>query len=290
MTTFVVLDFETTGLSPRRGEILETGAVRVEGGRVVATLDALSRPSRPIPARASEVHGITEADVAACPPFREVLPALVEFLADAVLVAHHARFDTSFLAAALRREGRPPLTNHVWCTVRLSRRLFPELERHDLGSLCLTHGLRRRAAHRALDDARATAELLGILLERAEECGVSHEELAAWGSPPSGPAAPRIRPWTEEEKAALEDAIVTGDRLELGYVSRRGLRTTRVVVPYVVEGPETSPRLVAYDVAAGQTRAFRLDRVVTLSTGGREWAALTDSDPLGAAGGSGVVE
>jgi DNA polymerase III epsilon subunit-like protein len=199
--------------------------------------------------------------VAACGPFRERLDELLEFLRGDVVVAHHARFDVSFLGAALRREGRPEIGNDVWCTVRLSRRLFPEMGRHDLASLCLAHGIGRRAAHRALEDARATAVLLGILLERADELGVSSAELGQWAAPPSRrPAAPP-RPLTPEEKSALEEAILLGDRIELGYVSRRGVRGRRVVVPYAVEG---SARLVAYDVEAGTTRTFRLDRVVTL--------------------------
>lgn len=262
---FVVLDFETTGLSPRRGEVIETGAVRFDGGRCVATFDALSRPARPIPAPATFVHGIADEMVEDCPPFRDLLPDLLEFLAGDVVVAHHARFDVAFLGEALRRSGRLPLANDVWCTVRLSRRLFPEIAHHDLGSLCLTHGIRRRATHRALPDAQATGELLGILLERAEEIGISAEELAQWATPPRGGEPKRPRVWTDEEKAALEEAILLGDRIELGYVSRRGVRGSRVVVPYVVED---TARLVAYDVGAGRTRTFRLDRVVSLRTAG----------------------
>jgi DNA polymerase III epsilon subunit family exonuclease len=263
---FVVLDFETTGLSPRRGEVIESGAVRLEDGRCVATFEALSRPSRSIPSAATSGHGITDEMVEECPPFRERLRELLDFLGAAVVVAHHARFDTAFLGEALRREGLAPLANDVWCTVRLSRRLFPEIGRHDLGSLCLTHGIRRRSAHRALDDARATAELLGLLLERAGEQSVTREELRLWAAPPRAGGATRARVWTDEEKAVLADAITVGDRIELGYVSRRGVQGRRVVVPYVVEGTETVTRLVAYDVAAGRTRTFRLDRVVSLRT------------------------
>lgn len=259
----VVLDFETTGLS-RTDEVIEVGAVRMRQGCSREVFAALCRPVRPIAAGATRIHGITADLVDDAPPFRDVLPDLCDFLAGATVVGHHARFDRGFLVRACAREGRPAPGEDLWCTVRLSRRLFPELPRHDLDSLCVTHGIRRGAAHRAPDDARATADLLAILLERAAESGMGMAEVAALARPPVGGPLPPPRPWTEEEKATLEAAILTGDRVRLEYVSRRGVRSARDVVPYAVHGPEASPRLVAYDLRAGTTRTFRLDRVVFL--------------------------
>lgn len=265
---FVVLDFETTGLSPRYAEVIETGAVHVTGGRARRTFHALSRPARGIPPAATALHGIAADMVDECPPFEAVLPLLREFLGDRVIVAHHARFDLSFLEAALRRAGKDRPDQDVWCTARLSRRLFPELPRHDLDSLCVSHGIRRGAAHRALDDALATADLLGILLERAAEVGAGVPELEAVARPPRRSVPARPRTWSEEEKHALEDAIVTGDRLVLDYVSRRGMRTSRIVVPYALGGTDGAPLLLGYDLAVGRTRTFRLDRVVSLRSAG----------------------
>jgi len=260
----VVLDLETTGLSPRCAEVVEAGAVHFAGGRPRATFHALVRPERPIPPGATAVHGIADAAVADRPAFRDVFPRLAEFVGDRPVVAHHARFDLGFLEAAARRAAVPAPGTDAWCTVRLSRRLFPELPRHDLDSLCATHGIRRAVAHRALEDACATAELFGILAERAAVTGLGPRALAALARPagPAGPARPRS--WTDEERDALEEAILTGDRLELAYVSRRGRRSARTVVPYAVGGPERDRRLVAYDVEVGRTRTFRLDRVVSL--------------------------
>lgn len=266
---YVVLDFETTGLSPRRAEVIETGAVHVDGGRAGRTFHALSRPSRRIPARVSEVHGITDEMVREASPFSETLPALLDFLEDRVLVAHHARFDTAFLRAAAHRSGLPAPLNRVLCSVRLSRRLFPELHHHDLGSLCVHHGIRRTSEHRALEDARATAALLDLLLERAEEGGVTDERgLDVLGSLPSGGGGPRPVRLREEEALRLEEAILTGDVVSLHYLSRRGLRSHREVVPYSVQGTTGPVRLVAYDVGAARTRTFRLDRVLEIGPGG----------------------
>lgn len=259
---FVVLDLETTGLS-RNDEVVEAGAVRWRAGRVGESWVALCRPEGGLPEASVRIHGITDDLVRSAPPFAEVLPGLRDFLGARIVVGHHARFDHAFLDRACRRAGLPPPDAGLWCTVRLSRRLFPELPRHDLDSLCVTHGIRRGAAHRALDDARATADLLGILLERAEALGWSAAETGRLARPPGpAPAAPRV--WQPGERAVLEDAMLTGDRIRLEYVSRRGIRTSRDVVPYSVAGPGGGMRLVAYDLEAGTTRTFRLDRVVLL--------------------------
>lgn len=260
--SFVVLDFETTGLSPRRAEVVEAGAVHVDGARPGRVFDRLCRPLRPIPAGASAVHGITDDDVRECRPFRDHLEELLDFLGDRVLVAHHARFDTSFLRIAAACAGLPRPSNPVLCTVRLSRRLFPELARHDLESLCRHHGIPRAARHRAAEDARATAALLDVLLERAAEQGYDDlEALRAIGDPGEGRREARPVRLTEEERERLEEAILTGDRVVLRYVSRRGVRSRREVVPYAVAPDGGGVRLVAYDLDAGTTRTFRLERV-----------------------------
>ncbi|MBZ0268865.1 WYL domain-containing protein, partial [bacterium] len=260
--SYVVLDFETTGLSPRRAEVIEAGAVHVDGARPGRTYEALCRPHRPIPPGASGVHGITDDDVRDCRLFRDHVAGLIAFLGDRVLVAHHARFDTAFLRIAALRAGLPAPVNPVLCTVRLSRRLFPELPRHDLESLCRHHGIPRAARHRAAADARATAVLLDVLLERAAEQGFDDlDALRSIGDPGDGRRVERPVRLTEEEKGRLEEAILTGDRVVLRYVSRRGIRSERSVVPYAVAEQGGGARLVAYDLGAGTTRTFRLERV-----------------------------
>jgi DNA polymerase III epsilon subunit-like protein len=208
------------------------------------------------------VHGITDDDVRDCLPFRDHVAELLAFLEDRVLVAHHARFDTSFLRVAVARSGLPAPRNPVLCTVRLSRRLFPELARHDLESLCRHHGIPRAARHRAPEDARATAVLLDVLLERATEQGYDDlDALRAIGDPGNGRREVRPVRLSDEEKGRLEEAILTGDRVVLRYVSRRGVRSERAVVPYSVAPHGGGARLVAYDLDAGTTRTFRLERV-----------------------------
>jgi len=261
---FVVLDFETNGLSASRGgEVIETGAVRVDGGRAGETFHAFSRPLLPIPAGAFAVHGISDADVAAAPRFRDVLPALLDFLGDRIVVAHNARFDRSFLDAAAEEGGVPRPGNPFLDTVRLSRALHAHLDRHDLDSLCVSHRIRRAARHRALPDAAATAELLCVLLGDADDSGVdSPEKLLALGGVERTRRTPGEILLDAEEQRLLEEAAVTGDRLEIRHETSTGRLRPATIVPYSVEA--RGPRLIAFDLDRGVTRTFRLDRLVAV--------------------------
>jgi DNA polymerase III epsilon subunit family exonuclease len=261
---YLILDFETTGLSPAQGsEVVETGAVRFEGGRVVATFQRLSRPRGAIPAAAMNVHGITDDMVADAPRFGEVLPELLAFWGERILVAHNAPFDRAFLLAALEQAGRPVPPNPVLDTVRLSRRLFPGLPRHDLETLCRTHHISRERGHRALDDALATAELLRILLERAheEKLDTLAQLLALGEAPPPSRRGPAEVTLAAGEKALLEESITIGERIEITYLGRTGNETVRVIVPYRLDEIGGAFRLVAFDLTKDDTRTFRLDRI-----------------------------
>src|SRR6187431_651802 len=121
-TTFVVVDLETTGGSPASSAITEIGAVKTRGGEIVGEFQTLVDPGGPIPPFIVALTGITDAMVYAAPPIEEVLPAFLEFLGDAVLVAHNAPFDTGFLRAACRTHGYKWPGSEVVDTVTLARR------------------------------------------------------------------------------------------------------------------------------------------------------------------------
>jgi DNA polymerase III subunit epsilon len=176
-TTFVVLDLETTGLSPERDRITEVGAVRARGGEVLAELRTFVHPGVPIPPAVTAITGITDADVAHAPDVATVLPTVVDFLGDAVFVAHNARFDLSFLRAAAQRLGLPSLRPRVIDTAVLARRLIRD-EVRDMRLGTLARHLRAPDApdHRALNDARATLHVLHALIERASAYGATSIE------------------------------------------------------------------------------------------------------------------
>src|SRR5262249_32102083 len=136
----VVVDLETTGGAPGGSGITQIGAVRAPGGRPGATLVTVGHPARRIPPLARHPTGITDEMVADAPSLAEALPRFLEFAGDAVLVAHNAAFDVAHLDAAGRMLLGRPLDRPALCTLRLARRLLPELRRRSLDSVAATLG------------------------------------------------------------------------------------------------------------------------------------------------------
>lgn len=169
---FIVVDLETTGVSPARSRILEIGAVRVRAGAPAGSFETLVDPGVEIPATITSLTGIDRELVVGAPPQHEALRALDEFVGreKLPLVAHNAAFDSGFLSSAYRDESMAFWSGPVFCTRKLARRLLPRLGRYHLDSLCAHFGLRNRARHRALGDAAVTAaawiELLGLARRR----------------------------------------------------------------------------------------------------------------------------
>ncbi len=171
--TFAVVDLETTGASPASDAITEVGAVKLRGGECLGTLQTLVNPGVAIPPAITYLTGITEAMVLPAPRIETVLPALLEFLHGAVIVGHNVRFDLSFLQAAARAAGYPRLDHAFVDTAALARRLIrEEVPDCRLSTLARHFRTATRPTHRALDDARATGEVLHGLLERAGTIGV----------------------------------------------------------------------------------------------------------------------
>ena len=158
----VMLDFETTGLSPAMGDrITEVAALRIVGGRVTERFVSLINCQTRIPAFITSLTGISQAMVDAAPPVARVLPQLLEFIGSDTLSAHNASFDEKFLKAEAERLGMAPGHVGLVCSLKLSRRVFPGLPSYKLGMLSGQLGIRfRSAAHRAESDAEVAAEVL----------------------------------------------------------------------------------------------------------------------------------
>ena len=171
---FCVIDLETTGGDPAACAITEVGAALYRGGALLGTFQTLINPGHAIPPRITMLTGISEAMVMTAPAIETVLPSLLEFIGDAVIVGHNIRFDVSFLNAALEQSGRPRLPHVTLDTLALARRLLnDEVPNCKLGTLASRLHLPNRPSHRALDDARATADLLHVLLERVGTMGIT---------------------------------------------------------------------------------------------------------------------
>ena len=180
---FTVVDLETTGATPGFAKITEIGAVRIEGGREVATFSALVNPGIPIPAAITGITGIDDELIADAAPIELVLPRFVTFAAGSVLVAHNAPFDLGFLDYELGRLQRHTFPRPALDTLRLARKLCPQ-QRCSLAALSERFDTLVKPVHRALQDAQATSELLLIFLARLEEQGVSTlEEVARFCEP-----------------------------------------------------------------------------------------------------------
>ena len=170
---FVVVDLETTGGRPAPGAIIEIGAYRMRGRQILDSFQSLLRPRMRIPPFIVGLTSITNEMVADAPPIEDVLPAFRDFLGDAVLVAHNAQFDRSFLDFEFRRLFGIGLLNPVLCTLRMARRFLPSLKRRRLDLLAEHFGLSTAGRHRGLGDARMAAELLSIFLETAAGMGLN---------------------------------------------------------------------------------------------------------------------
>lgn len=167
---FSVVDLETTGLSSQRAEILEIGAVRVEGARIASRFETLVRPAGPVPPGITALTGITTGMVAGAPPPVEVLGRMRRWLDEAPgapFVAHNARFDEGFVRRGLTDHGLGALDGPVLCTCKLARRLAPELGSFGLDRVAAGLRIRNAARHRALGDAQVAAEALIHLIARA---------------------------------------------------------------------------------------------------------------------------
>ncbi|MBI2168857.1 MAG: hypothetical protein HYU28_05060 [Actinobacteria bacterium] len=173
--TFAVLDLETTGFEPGHAKITEIGAAKYRRGELLETLATLVDPQTPLAAAVSDLTGIDDVMVRGAPLIEAVLPPLLEFVEGSVIVGHNVGFDRSFLDAALRSAGRPPLPGPFVDTLHLARSVLDAddgVANHQLETVALSLHTDHLPCHRALADALATADVLHALLERLAGYGV----------------------------------------------------------------------------------------------------------------------
>ena len=162
--TYVVFDIETTGFSPQKNRIIEIGAVKVVNGEITDRFNEFVNPDVPIPFEIEHLTGINDAMVMDAPKIDGILPKFLQFAKDAVLVAHNASFDVSFISHNAKELGIP-FDPTVLDTVTLARILLPNLNRYKLDTVAKALNISLENHHRAVDDAEATA---GIFLKFAE--------------------------------------------------------------------------------------------------------------------------
>ena len=165
---FVVFDIETTGFSPVSNRIIEIGAVKVVNGEIADKFSTFVNPQVPIPYHIEKLTGINDSMVMDAPVIEEVLPQFMEFCKDAVMVAHNASFDMSFIKENVMRQQLNKTFTYA-DTLGIARVLFPNQAKHTLDAVCKTMGISLENHHRAVDDAGATAEIFVKMIPLLKE-------------------------------------------------------------------------------------------------------------------------
>lgn len=172
--TFVVFDLETLGFNAHENEIIEIGAVKLKGTRIVDRFSQLINPQKPIPFKIQKLTNITDSMVTNEPTIDEVLPKFMKFVGDATMVAHNAMFDMGFI----RRDAKKYLNMDYYPTVldtlSMARVLYPDLKAYGLKNLNKQLGLSLESHHRAVDDSQATANMFIIFLNKYKDAGITN--------------------------------------------------------------------------------------------------------------------
>lgn len=158
ITSFVALDLETTGTNPKIDRIIEIGMALYKNGELIKTYKTLINPGITIDARITELTGITNSDVAGKPRISEVIAEVVEFIGDEPILGHNVIFDYSFLKKAATNNGLS-VNNQGIDTLKMARRILPELPHRNLSYLCDHFGIDAGNSHRAFDDAISAAKV-----------------------------------------------------------------------------------------------------------------------------------
>ncbi|GAA0114330.1 PolC-type DNA polymerase III [Clostridium senegalense] len=164
----VVFDLETTGFSSENDSIIEIGAVKVRDNQIVDKFNEFVNPNKSIPYKITELTGITNDMVKDADPIESILPKFLEFVGDSMVAAHNAPFDTSFIKFNCKKINIE-FKNSIMDTIPLAKFLFPDLKRYKLNTICKHIGISLENHHRAVDDAKATAEIVLHCLDMLKE-------------------------------------------------------------------------------------------------------------------------
>lgn len=169
-SAYIVLDFETTGLSPQVDRVIEIGAVKVMSGEITDRYQTLINPRFRIPSVITQITGITNQMVATAPDARSAINELKQFVGELPILAHNASFDSRFFFAEMQRLGHH-VQNEFFCSLLLARRILPELKGHKLQDLCGHYQIHNTEAHRALADVLATQQVFTRICGQIKEQG-----------------------------------------------------------------------------------------------------------------------
>jgi len=262
-TTFIAFDIETTGLTPVVDRIVEIGAVRFQGDDVLGTFQELVDPGMPVSLGASSVNGITDEMVQGNPTIEEALPRFLEFLGDAVPVAHHAPFDVGFLAYEISRLSLSVPDQPVLDTCVLPKRLFPYAGSYSLENLARFLGIKSETFHRALADAMVCMKILNrCVVEMGGLERASLSEILEMNGPSVSLCTGGVV--LDASYRPLQAAIENGHEMEITYRDARGALSARTITPLSLGVFRGAVMMEAFCHLRKGKRNFRLDRIVEI--------------------------
>jgi DNA polymerase-3 subunit epsilon len=260
------LDFETTGLSPRRGDrVCEMALQRVVGGTVETSYTTLINPQRPLSARSFAINQISAEQLSNAPTFSSIAGSLRAALTDTVIVAHNAPFDLEFLHAELALAGQPPLRVPAIDTLAIARRLFPKRRSHSLAALATALGS-PPPSHRAMDDVLALRVVFDDMVAQLAMLGIYKlGDLLRYargllpGDPE--PIAPTV----------ITEALRDDKLLKIVYASRSLPEPTeRIIRPIEITSENGVLFLRAYCYLREDLRAFVITKMSVIAIWGEE--------------------
>lgn len=178
--SFVSLDIETTGLDPCYDEIIEIAGIKYENGVAVDSYESLVKPMALVNDFITELTGISNEMLANSPSIDAILPDFMKFIGNYIIVGHNVNFDINFLYDNASRLNLPPLSNDYVDTVRISRRLYPDLPNHKLSTLVSHLCVGDDVKHRALSDCSQAAQCLAKMKNKAEQIGGLNDSQQFW--------------------------------------------------------------------------------------------------------------
>ncbi len=261
--TFVAFDIETTGLSPVVDRIVEIGAVQFRNGKVFDTFQELVDPEIPISPGATAVNGISDKMVAGKPTIDEVLPRFLSFIDETIPVAHNAPFDVGFLSYDISRLNLTATEKPILDTCAIPKRIFPSLYSYSLENLAVDLRIRSKEFHRALADAKVCMEILiKCLTELGGPDRLTMTDVLAVNGPALLLSTGEVT--FEGPFKALQEALDSGNSIEIVYQDARGAVTNRQITPLSVGLVRGITMIEAFCSLRRDKRNFRLDRILEI--------------------------
>lgn len=261
---FTIFDTETTGLEPASGDrIVEIAAVRFKGKNRIVEFQTLVNPHRQISEAAFAVNKISPDMLKGAPEIKEVMPKFMDFIQGSCLCSYNAGFDLEFLDNELKILGQGPIEDIIVVDIlKMARRLLPGLERYALWFVAERLGIRTKQLHRAFSDVELTLGVFNRLKDILETKGVldflNFSQLFAIN--------PRLLESALAQKlAAIQEAIVSGVKLKIRYLSSSGAEVSeREVIPKEIKQENSRSYLVGYCCLRREERTFRIDGILHL--------------------------